>query len=319
MLCDLVFDDAYIPQAEVSISDEGLVLQNTAGLGSVKFNGEGYTCQTMMITHPSQHTIENISGDGEVISIFNNGSGKILCVASLFRVNPSETTASHFFNSVIPYANPSVETTPVNLGDNWGLFMQAPPSGSYYVYEGSLPVPPCSPCTWVVFKSMINIDSNDFALLVKNVSPGSRPIQSLGDRTVYFNAVDQLPGVPTPHDGKSYMRCKRVAKKTDDIKGVTQVPIRAKKSEEDAKTPSGISKWASEQAEINGVIGLIDVILLTVAVYYGYVYGRQIGESRPGDLAVVMWLAQKAGMIVVGLFGYITNSVTWWFEDHTAT
>jgi len=318
LLCDLVFDDTYIPQAEVSISDEGLVLQNTSGLGSVKFNGEGYMCQTMLVTHPSHHTIENIQADGEVVSIFTNGSGKTLCVSTLFRVNPSQSTATHFFNSFIGYANPSVETTPVSLGENWGLFMQVPPQGAHYVYEGSLPVPPCSPCTWVVFKSMINIDSNDFALLVKNVSPGSRPIQALGDRTVYFNPVEQLPGGPMPIDGKSYMRCKRVAKKSDDQKGVRQVPLGDKQKDEEAKTPSGIKKWASEQVEINGILGVVDVVLMALAIYYGYYYGSSIGIQHPGDLAIGMWMAQKAGVIFVNIFSKIAGflDISWWFKDH---
>ena len=101
LLCELVFDDAYIPSASVSVSNEGLVLQSTSGLGSCKFNGEGYTCQYILVNHPSHHTIENIQADAEVIAIFKSGS-KILCISSLVRVNPAQTSSTHFFNSFIP-------------------------------------------------------------------------------------------------------------------------------------------------------------------------------------------------------------------------
>ena len=127
LLCDLVFYDAMIPQANVMISDEGIILQNTPGLGSCKFNGEGYTCNNLLVTHPSHHTIENIQADGEVVAVFTNPSGKILCVSSLFRVNPAQTPSSAFFNSFIPYATHSADYTPVNLGDDWGLFQMVPP------------------------------------------------------------------------------------------------------------------------------------------------------------------------------------------------
>jgi len=70
--------------------------QNTAGLGSCKFNGEGYTCQALLVNHPSHHTIENIQADAEVIAMFTNPTGGNLCVSTLVRVNPHQTSASSF-------------------------------------------------------------------------------------------------------------------------------------------------------------------------------------------------------------------------------
>ena len=276
LLCDLVFDDAYIPQANLVISDEGMVLQNTAGLGSCKFNGEGYTCTAVLITHPSHHTIENIQADGEVIAIFGNPTGKMLCVSSLFRVNPHQTDSTHFFNAFVPFGNPSSNVyTPVSLGNNWGLFMMVPPQGSYYVYEGSMVVPSCQPCQWVVFKSMINIDGNDFALLVKNVAAGSRPIQSIGDRQIYYNDTEQLAGGPMPHDNKAYMRCKRVAKKGEDVKPVTKAPLGSSKKEKGVL--GHISDFAGKQIAQNGFLSLLDALLLLLSVVIGIYYAYQIG------------------------------------------
>lgn len=279
LLCELVFDDAYIAQANVMISDEGMILQSTPGLGTVKFNGEGYTCQMLLLTHPSHHTIENIQADAEVVAVFTNPTGKYLCVSSLVRVNPTQTTSSHFFNAFINYANPSVESTVVNLGENWGLFMMAPPTGEYFVYDGSLVVPPCQSAKWVVFKTMINMDSNDFAVLVKNVQPGSRGIQPLGSREVYFNASEQLSGGPMPMDNKTYMRCKRVSKPTDGVKDVRNAPLGDSKKKADAKKPSAISEWASKQIEINGIMAVVDVCLLVTALIAGFYYGKMNAET----------------------------------------
>jgi len=288
LLCELVMDDVMIPQANVMISDEGLVLQSTAGLGTCKYNGEGYTCTMILVNHPSHHTIENIQADAEVIAIFTNPSGNYLCVSSLVRVNSSQTSATHFFNSFVGYADPTQKYTAVNLGENWSLPMMVPPNGSYFVYDGSLVVPPCQTVKWVVFKSMINIDPTDFALLVKNVSPGSRPIQPLGDRTIYFNDIDQLPGA-MPHDGKTYMRCKRAGKKTTapggglmgGTKDVTKPDIKgAADSNDKNKTTHKIQKFVSEQVAVNGIISLIDVTLLILALVFGYMYGKKL-EYRP--------------------------------------
>jgi len=289
-MCELTFDDAYISQANVIVSDEGLILQNQAGLGSCKFAGEGYTCQTLLVTHPSHHTIENVQADAEVVAIFSSPTSGLLCVSSLVRVNPNQTSSTHFFNAFVPYANPSTTSTSVSLGEQWGLFMMVPPAGSYYVYDGSLVIPPCQQTKWVVFKSMINIDSNDFALLVKNVVPGSRPIQQLGNREVFFNDIEQLPGGPMPHDGKTYMRCKRSGKKPD-VKDVKAAGMGEEKKKSDSKKKHPIHEWASKQIEQNGWIEMLNVILMIIAIVGGMYYGWK-SSSGPQGLYLVLF-AQK--------------------------
>ena len=273
LLCELTFDDAYISQANVIVSDEGLILQSETGLGSCKFSGESYVCKTMLVTHPSHHTIENVQADAEVVAIFHSPTSGWLSVSSLVRVNPTQTSSSHFFNAFISYANPSVPYTTISLGEQWGLFMMVPPAGSYYVYDGSMVFPPCNQTKWVVFKSMINIDSNDFALLVKNVVPGSRPIQQVGDREIFFNDIEQLPGGPMPHDGKAYMRCKRSGKK-NDVKDVKSAGMKNAK-QNDGGMLGGIGKWASQQVQTNGIIEVINFILMLLAFIGGIYYGRK--------------------------------------------
>ena len=301
LLCDLVFDDAYISQANVIVSDEGLILQSQTGLGTCKYAGDSYTCQTLLVTHPSHHTIENIQADGEVIAIFSSPTNGLLCVSSLFRVNPTQTSSSHFFNAFVPYANPSVPFTSISLGEQWGLFMMVPPVGSYFVYDGSLVVPPCQSTKWVVFKSMINIDSNDFALLVRNVQPGSRPVQPVGDRTIYFNDVEQLPGGPMPHDGKTYMRCKRAGKK-NQVKEIK--PAGLEKNHE--KPPGAVSKWVKRQLEINEFMDIIAFIIKITAMGLGFYYARQVQNDKMAMIMLVY--AQKAAVWLRSLFGF-HNSV----------
>jgi carbonic anhydrase len=305
LMCELTFDDAYISQANVIVSDEGLILQNQAGLGSCKFAGEGYTCQTMLVTHPSHHTIENVQADAEVVAIFSSPTSGLLCVSSLVRVNPSQTSSTHFFNAFVPYANPSTTSTSVALGEQWGLFMMVPPAGSYYVYDGSLPVPPCQQSKWVVFKSMINIDSNDFALLVKNVTPGSRPIQQIGSREVFFNDIEQLPGGPMPHDGKTYMRCKRSGKKPE-VKDVKPAGMGDEKKKEDSKKKHPIHEWASKQIEQNGWIEMLNVVLMLVALIGGAYYGWK-SSSGPYGLYLV-FQGQKLAAWIRSFF--VKKSIT---------
>jgi len=306
LMCELTFDDAYISQANVIVSDEGLILQSQTNLGSCKFAGESYVCQTLLVTHPSHHTIENVQADAEVVAIFYSPTSGLLCVSSLVRVNPTTTSSSHFFNAFVPYANPSVASTSVALGEQWGLFMMVPPAGSYYVYDGSLPMPPCQQTKWVVFKSMINIDSNDFALLVKNVIPGSRPIQQLGNRDVFFNDIEQLPGGPMPHDGKTYMRCKRSGKKPD-VKNVISAPLGEEKNKDDKKKKHWIHEWAAKQIEINGFIELLNVLLIVISIGFGIYYGYTQSSGPQGMYLVLV--AQKIAAWLRSFFIKPTSSI----------
>ena len=301
ILCDLVFDEGYVSSGVVNITKEGLVLYSQTGLGTCKYNGTGYTCNALIVNHPSHHTIENIQADAEVIALFTNPVGKKLLVTSLIRVNPAQTDASKFLNRFIPYA--STRATTVKFGDDWTLSMMVPPKASYYSYAGSMPLGACEPAQVIVFSSMINIDSNDFALLVKNVTAGSRPIQALGDRQVFFNSGEQLPGGQMPKDGKIYMRLrpKKGDGKTKD-RDIKQPDITGpQKREQDKAGFFGyISQWARDQTEINGVFSIVNAILLFLAfglaVYCAYKYSEKLKillYFNEKSIETAVWLRQK--------------------------
>ena len=231
--CELVFDEGLVSTSEVLITDEGLVL--TGNLGSCKFRGESYVCIALTINHPSHHTIEGIQADGEVIAIFQKPTGERLHISSLFRVNQAETASLSFFKQVVPYAQPSAQATKLML-NNWSISQMVPPAGSYFVYDGSTVVPGCQSTEWVVFKAMINIDPTDFAFLVKNVQPGSRSVQALGNREIFFNSNESLPGGPMPHDNKTYMRCRPSGKKAKSVP-VQKVDLKTTEAKERDKKP----------------------------------------------------------------------------------
>uniref|UniRef100_A0A6C0AJF7 Alpha-carbonic anhydrase domain-containing protein n=1 Tax=viral metagenome TaxID=1070528 RepID=A0A6C0AJF7_9ZZZZ len=284
VLCELVFDEAYTTTASVSVNAIGLVLTNQAGLGTCKFNGEGYTCNALVVNHPSHHTIENIQADAEVIAIFQNPTGKFLLVSSLVRVNPAPTPSSSFLNAFISYANKDTFTT-VQLGSDWTMGMMVPTTGAYYVYDGTFPFPECNHVKWVVFNSMINMDATDFAMLTKNGPAGSRPLQPLGDREVYFNSADHLAGGVMPHDNKIYLRL-RPAKGIkvgagNDVKPVKSVPI-ADKKEDKNSVVAQIKDWLHGQVSTNGYIAMIDgalmILAIVIALYFAVYRHREFSS-----------------------------------------
>jgi len=332
--CDLVMDTGNVTQATVSISNEGMILESSSGLGSCKFRGESYVCQGLSINHPSHHKINGIQADGEVTAIFRKPTGELMCMSSLFRISSEQTDSYSFFKQFVPYAVTTGETK-VMMKD-WSIASMVAPGG-YFVYNGSTLVPPCAPCEWVVFKQMINMDQGDFAYLVRNAEAGSRPIQAIGDREVFFNDTANIPGGPMPHDNKFYLRLRptgntRVGKpleaKTVDLKANVQQS--KADAEEEAKNPTtyigGVSKSVNDYVAENGNIGLVLAIVAVVGVIAGIIYGWRGSEQTPltGESMkpAAIWTRGTLWWFynyVLGFFGwlwsYIGGVFTWLYNS----
>jgi carbonic anhydrase len=304
-----------VSQANVLISDEGLMLQSTTSLGSCKYNGEGYMCNALIINHPSHHTVENIQADGEVIAVFTNPTGKFLCVSSLFRVNPAESSSTHFFNSFVPYANATQTYTQVNLGENWSLAMMVPTNKGHFVYDGSMPWNCGQSSKWVVYKSMINMDSNTFAFLVKTIAPGSKPVQPLGSREVFYSDPDVSGGgIPSEHGDKKYMRFKLVGRAKNAIKPVESLPLKDNANKNNKNIADKIVDSITGGLQANGVLYYVSITLSIISViiglYAGYnmyyigTYVIDFSQNLPGYIySTMMYIYNNTlGRVIPFLF-----------------
>jgi len=232
--CDLKIEDTNTSSGNLLITDEGLVLSGT--LGSCKFRDATYICQTLIINHPSHHTVEGVQADGEITAIFVTPTSEVIAVSSLFRVSSSPTPSLNFFKQIVPYAQPS--QTKVQLND-WSLQQMVPSDGAYFVYDGSTIIPPCKAAEVIVYKTMINMDQTDFAYLTKNIQAGSRSIQALGDRQVFFNELSDTGFLP--HDNKTYMVLKPLKASRPVTTKIDKTDLKTTQALENAKEPSTVS------------------------------------------------------------------------------
>ena len=318
--CDLVMDEGLVTQASVSISNEGMILESSSGLGSCKYGGESYVCQGISINHPSHHTIEGVQADGEVTAIFRKPTGELMCMSTLFRVNSSQTPSYSFFKQFVPYAVTTGETK-LQLRD-FGIAALVPPQASYYIYSGSSLVPPCVPCEWIVFKQMINIDQGDFAYLVRNVEAGSRPVQGLGDREVFFNDINNIPGGPMPHDGKFYLRLRptgdskvAVSKPSPPVNLKANTGLSATDKAEETKNPTTIQGWFQSMYEKNGGWFIALTVLATLGVSYGIYLGYSSADKTPYTAefgkSAALWTRVK----LEWLWTYTLGIFSWLYDN----
>ncbi len=289
--CDLKVDATNVTTGYVVVTDEGLLL-NAQSLGSCTYNNISYNCDMLLINHPSHHTIEkNSKADGEVIAHFRSAQGEALQICVQFYVNPSPGPSIDFFKQVVPYAstNGLIQLT------GWSLQQMIPDDGSYYMYDGSFMVPGCWPAETIVFKSSINIDQTDFALLVNKVQAGSRNIQALGNRELFYNDGADLGFMP--HDNKTYLVMKPLKPQKKKKIEISKADLKTTSAKEAAKRPGVLGQTVKHvndnwDAYVEGFF----FIFFTGLVLYGwrYMYPRVNWLPKVYD-----WVKNTTGKKVV--------------------
>jgi carbonic anhydrase len=291
-LCEWKVDDTAVGNASVSNMQAqigGLVVNSFQnGKPTAKFNGDGYTCEAMILYSASQHSLESVFGEAELVCYFTHPGGKIICMSVLVRSTPGESASSKFFNGFVPYAeNGGV----ITLGKSWSLLDVVPDTPSYYIYTGTTVWPQCTPnVTWIVYSNTVSMDPSDYAKLVKTIKPARRPLEEVADRKVtFFDAK----GVSTPRDGKLYLRCHRPAKAASpkeeavkDVKSVKQggldEQVSSDQKEANQRALNNATQVAKEQYDaIGGIYGVLTVLIL-LAASGGMFFtstGKQLGAT----------------------------------------
>ena len=290
ILCDLTIDDVAISQATVEVAASmGVIMKFTGQQPSLKYNGQGYTCTAVIIRAPSWHTIEDIRADAECVIMAGNPKGDMVFMSVLLRTNTESSPINTSIHGWLPYAVAG-NTVPVKLGDNWSLTKMIPPDPAYYAYKGAIPFGSGVKVQWVVFRTMGNIEPNDYALLTKLVSPVPQKMLPR-NQEVFFNDTAHISGVP---DGKAYMRCKRIKKKGEEtanrvtpVKGLEdKATAGADAADKENATWTWIKESVSEYVARVGFGNFIDAAVFLIAIVAGVYAAYSIsGSSRGLSLA----------------------------------
>jgi hypothetical protein len=171
------------------------------------------------------------------------------------------------------------------------------------------------------------MDQGDFAYLVRNAEAGSRPVQGLGDREVFFNDTNNVPGGPMPHDNKFYLRLRptgdtkvspKLETKAVDLK--SKIKQSKEDAEEEAKNPTTLlgqaAKAKNDYVSQVGTIGLILTIVAAIAIGVGIRQGYDGSNTSPVTFEFLrgwaIWTREKLYWFynyVLGLLGWIVSYV----------
>jgi len=301
--CDLVMDSKDVTTAHVGQDPQlgGLILEGQ--LGSLKFRGDSYVCQSLQIVYPSAHSVEGIHSDAEMIMYCSKSTGGMLCVSVLINVSPAESDAKNFFNQFVLYVN-GTEPTSIQF-KHWNIGMAVPPAAEFFTYTGTTISPNCRACEWIVFEHSVNMDNNDFANFTNKVPKGTRDMQQTGTREIFYNNTRNISGI-MPNDGRMYVKLKPTGNTPMPAFGSPKKPVSLKDKSEDPNKPStmvgkslkGLHHHVKENGGFLGVAQIFFIfILVVIGLYIGYVAASSSPFNTEWIKPWSIWTREQLGWI----------------------
>ena len=210
LLCKLA--NLYKPSRCKIINDNNkLIVLNYDSGSRIKFKNVLYSLEKISIHSPSLHTIDGTKYDMEICLYHSlgitkpNNSDNGIILSCLFKKGDHSGNLEKFINEFIneiPISSNSQEKI-VNVSKDWSAEMILPKKKSFFLYEGSLPYPPCTEkYNWVVFEEVGTISETNLETFKYNISNNSRSIQSLGNRDIYYNSnveIEEIKDMPDPN------------------------------------------------------------------------------------------------------------------------
>ena len=203
----------------------------------VKFSGNFYNLTKIAIFTPSMHTIDNEKFDAEIMMIhssdqsdnkdsFDNG---IITCKLLNRYNREYGPEQDFLNEFIfkipkvPFNDEDLYET-IEVSDRWSADLLNPQERtSFFMYDGSLPFPPCSEkYKVIVYEEIGNIGNTNLKLLRENIGKNNRPPQPLESRKIFYNSGRLIKAEAANKDTYSSNKFLRCEKRDDPLPTVQQ-------------------------------------------------------------------------------------------------
>lgn len=178
-LAPVVFD--YRPSAFL-VRDTGKMLQvDVVEDMGMEVRGTRYALQRFALHRPSQ---DRIGGQAEDMAIYfehRSASGKTAILSVPLSASGAANNALQTLWNNLPLDRGGEFLPPATL-DLAGFL---PASNGHYLYQGSLPTPPCTEdVLWVVMKEPVTISPEQFAVFSRLYPRSGRPIQPTNGRMI---------------------------------------------------------------------------------------------------------------------------------------
>jgi carbonic anhydrase len=149
--------------------------------GQIVVGGETYALMQYHFHAPSEEQIDGKSFAMAAHFVHQNASGKIAVVAVLFELGAYNPALSSLWARFPRVVGNEIAFSSVRID----MAKMLPADRSYYTYEGSLNMPPCTEgVTWFVLKQPLTASAGQIREFIAHHSVNARPVQPLNGRQV---------------------------------------------------------------------------------------------------------------------------------------
>lgn len=284
-LCDAEFK--YAP-TKCKVNYKNGLLRFFVDKGSyLVFKGVVYELTEITVHTPSLHKIDGEGHDAEICFIHRlsedgNENGESsdevgIIVSRLFKKGQHHGDSERFISEVINElpAEPINYNKIISVSKSWGANLLLPEKKGFYMYNGSLPFPPCTEkFVNIVLEDIGNIGETTVEILGKHLGKNVRPLKPIYDREVFYN-TGQKSKLKAPQSNTAltdkYLKCVKT-QRTFDQKPIEEPPI--------VDRGSGFSDSLKRKLH-NIMLPLTVIVLFIVAVFFTKYLFREI--RNPGN------------------------------------
>ena len=255
----------------VNLNEQNMITLEYEPGSYAKFNETPFPLTKIYIHTPSMHTIDGERYDAEIIMVHSadssgdgsgsssgsssgsgsgsgssSGSGSGIMICKLLNRGGTEYgNEQEFFNEFF-FRIPKKSTdyfVDVPVSNEWSASKLLPiKNTSFFMYDGSLPFPPCEEnYKVIVFEEIGNIGNTNFELLKENIGSNNRPVQPLNDRKIFYNPGRKLERQKTRRllaSNDKFLKCVEegnIPKKKTEIIKTKEIFIDEKMADSSAK------------------------------------------------------------------------------------
>ena len=213
--------------------------------------------------------IHNLSGDNKATTTSDTPNGIMLC--RLFESGPHYGSAENFINQVInELPKESIRyDKEVEVSKDWSANLLIPENTSFYMYDGSLPFPPCDVnYKVIVYEDIGRIGRTNLDIFKLNLGENVRLIQDIGDRIVMYTPYYKKDSEPIKGliSSNKYLQCKEnpLTKLLVEPKSTTQTTS--------SIVDDGISTEIKSYLKQIFLLVLVIILLLNSIIFVKYLF-----------------------------------------------
>ena len=212
------FDTIYKPSKCFVNYNNNLIRIKYESGSYLKYQDVLYELSEITIHTPSLHSIDGEKYDCEICMIhkLSDNSSDIngIILSRMFQRGPHYGKPEQFINQIIneiPIESIDYDKE-IKVSDKWGANMLLPKNKSFFMYDGSLPFPPCNEKYKVlIYEDIGSLGVTNIDTLKINLGSNVRPIQNLNNRDIFYTPItgpekkEQMESV----SNNRYLKCEK--------------------------------------------------------------------------------------------------------------